>query len=763
MDAITEALTREAGNYGKRAGEGFPRITPEVQALRDADASSIRQRELMPDGGGMVKTSSVIQGSGAPQQSDPITSALMAEANGSEKQPNLTSGRATDKLTGSLRERLNAMPTRGPKEFMADQIQPSDLVGAASRMVRGVGANILGGYEGIRVLANGGSAADAQAAVRVTVERGTGSPDTPGGEKIESAMQSPYNPLNWLGLVAAKAGQATLDVTGSPALATAVDTGLNVAPMLWLRGGNRPMSMPKVAANETVRETTVLPAKAEAAGIPLGDVGKTEPPLTQNAHATQTEPAMAPKAAAVTQAPKQAALPLVDLSALTDTTPVHGGLPKAAHPDRVSVLERIGLTRARNSAIEGDALNGATDFQLSKFSEEPIGRAAAEQFTAEKSALKSHAEGIAQKTGGIVGMDEGALIARGTGIADALTGLKNYFRNATRALYAEADAKLGAQAFGVPEGFAKIINTESEFAGKSTNQSLGNGIKAYLREQGIMDKDGAIRHVTVKEVEGIKQYINSQYSHETAGLSGKIKAALDNDVFANAGADVYSSGRQMHAQYMRTLGDPKGVSSIIDVDPRNPMNRAVALEKIPDTVTKMSNAQYDHLLKTLREMPQELQPLAQKAISEIQAQWAEKLLQRGLGTTPDAMWNAPKVTNEIKLNSEKITNAFKDKPRLLADIKDLQEAGNILRVQMGYPGAAAQAANATKRGAMANLMRPIGASTGGALGSIFGPAGAGAGALAGAEAGVRAGASMGERAALNRWNKGTTALKDIKP
>lgn len=666
-----------------------------------------------------------------------------------------------------VRGALDTMPAITTKDFIQDQIQPSDIVKTAGKAVQNIGNTILSGYEGLRVLVNGGNAAEAANAVsNPPLSRGARAEST--GEKVlESAIHSPYNPLNWPAMVGSKAGDATLTVTGSPAAATAVDTAISASPLLLLRGATgKPIAVPRtpeIPATAAAGGTPVaLPSAAnldispairqrmearQAQSVPLADVGKPTP---------QAAPTQSAKLAPAEQKP-------VNLAELSDVEPVSGGLPKTFHPERQAVLERIGLQKTRNSAIEGDALKGATDYQLAKFTEEPVGRAAAEQFSAEKSALSNHARSIAQRTGGTIGMDEGALIARGTGIADALSALKDYFRQSTRKLYAEADAKLGSQAFGVPEGFSKLINTESEFAGKSTNQSLGNGIKLYLREQGIMDKDGALRHVTVKEVEGIKQYINSQYSHETAGLAGKIKATLDNDVFSNAGADVYAAGRDMHKQYSRTLGDPKGVSSIIDVDPRNPMNRAVALEKIPDTVTKMSNAQYNHLLKTLREMPPELKPLADKAIKEIQAHWAEKLLDRGTGTTPDAMWNAPRVTNEIRVNAEKIAKAFEDNPRLLYDIKDLQEAGNILRVNMSYPGASAQAANAVKRGAMTNLIRPASASVGGSIGAIFGPAGAGAGAMAGSEIGARVAASVGERAALTRWEKSTTKLKDVRP
>ncbi len=237
---------------------------------------------------------------------------------------------------------------------------------------------------------------------------------------------------------------------------------------------------------------------------------------------------------------------------------------------------------------------------------------------------------------------------------------------------------------------------------------------------------------------------------------------LDNDVFKSAGGGIYDAAREMHAKRMATLDNPKGIAQIMDYDPRAPMNRATSYEKIPGTITKLSKAQYDHVLETLRNVPPELRPQAQAALAEIKSQWANKIKDVGEGRTPGSQWNAPAVDKFFRDNAAKIGNTFADQPEVLAQLKDLREAGNILRVDASYPGAAAQASSAVKRGVMSNVLRPLGASVGASVGgAVAGPAGAAAGGWAGDLAGARAASSVGERSALKKWQKGITPIKEF--
>jgi len=196
-------------------------------------------------------------------------------------------------------------------------------------------------------------------------------------------------------------------------------------------------------------------------------------------------------------------------------------------------------------------------------------------------------------------------------------------------------------------------------------------------------------------------------------------------------------------------------------DPQTPINRTTAFNRIPDTLTRLSPAQFENVLKTLQTMPEELQPQAQAAIAEIKAHLANKLNDAGSSTS--GQWNARGVDKVYKANSAKFQSAFADEPEVLAGIQDLRSAGNILSVNQSYPGAAAQAANALKRGMMSRTLGKMGATAGAGLGSVLGPFGAAGGAAVGETLGSSAGQSLAERAALKNWQRGVRTLTPTEP
>ena len=753
-------------------------VTPEVQAGRDQQSLAIMQDEAAtyPNSAGATpagvaalnsdianRQRGIAKAPAAPQ--DAGLSSVLSLLNTSGPQNPATPGTPASPPTGdSSRNRPSA------------QEGVAGITEAAKNLASGTVGTIAGGWHGLSVLARGGSLDEAANAIRNTQETLTYQPQTDIGKQATDIANLPMQKASegW-GNIGSWVGGAFGGDKGAEAGQAVGSTGFQLASTL--AGGKalltgRPVVKPAAAAQATASATAPELAAQATASATAPELPAYMRKAIPTAASAETVPTVIP-AATVEQAVGKAAplsptlavpVPAAErLAAVVDEEPVKGGLPPDVQPDRAAVLQRIGLPTARNSALTGDAQAAATDFQVGKYTGEAAGKAAADQFAAENAALKNHAASIIQDSGGTPGMDEGALISRGQAMAAPLDALNEYFQKATKQLYAEADKKAGGMPTIQPQGFAKLIDTEHEFAGKAPNQALGNGIKSYLRNQGIIDGEGTMRPITALEAEGIKQYINSQYSYETSGLAGKIKGAINDDVFSSAGEDVYKASRDLYKKRMQTLDNPNGVSKIMEFDPANPMNRATPLEKIPDTISRLSNAQYNHLLDVYRGMPTELQPLAQTAIKEIQAQWGERLLQKGTGLTPDAQWNAPRVTEAIKANSDKIANAFQDNPETLAKIEDLQKAGNILRVSAGYPGASAQAANAIKRGVMSNFLRPLAASAGGTVGSIAGPGGAAAGAWVGDMFGSKAAQSVGERAALKKWTKGTTKLSEVHP
>jgi hypothetical protein len=424
---------------------------------------------------------------------------------------------------------------------------------------------------------------------------------------------------------------------------------------------------------------------------------------------------------------------------------------------RKDILSRIGLENARQSSIAGDGFAAANEFQTSKV-DAPVGQLYRDTLANERAALENFGQRIVERTGGSLGLDETTLYNRGTAITKPFDDFKTVLQTQMKQAYDQAKQVAGGQPSVNPSNIQKFLDTDSNFTVNDNFMSLRRGIQSHLKENGLVDAEGRISPMTVEQAENLRKYVNSNWSNERSGIIGRLKDNIDNDVTLVAGKDVYKNARDIRTKIARLLDDPKGVAKIMDYDPQSPMNRAVPFEKIATTVERMDVDQQRHLIKLLKEMPPELRPQADAAIAEIRAQFANRILEEG--SKNKGQWNAANITKYLNSNNRKLGILMEDK-ELAQMVKDLHDAGHILKYDPSYPGAAIQAHNLVKMGA-APLLSTMGGGIGTAFGmSIGGPGAATFTGPAGAAYGAKKGMAMAEKSALKRGQKQMVPLKDI--
>jgi hypothetical protein len=442
---------------------------------------------------------------------------------------------------------------------------------------------------------------------------------------------------------------------------------------------------------------------------------------------------------------------------------VEGGLPTEYQDGRAAILQRVGLANARESAIEGDAKDAASDFQMTKF-DEPAGRTAAAQFETERQALTAHAENIIGETGGTVGMDEDALAQRGQTIARPFDQLRQYFDANTQRLYAQADQRGAGTPLTNLDGVDTLLQDPS-FRNTLLARDQG-GLLTAVQNQLERFREGNPQGFNAAGAEQVRQWLNQVWSPDNKWAVGQLKDAVDDDVLKTAGEDIYQSARAQRQLKAQTLDNPKGIATLFDTDPNTPINRTTPFEKIPDKLTQLPLDQFSNVLQTLRSMPDELQPDAQAALGEIRGHLANKLLQAGGQTASGggrALWGADRVASVLRTNAAKLRAAFADDPNAQSAIQDLNSAGQIMKVDPSYPGAAAQAGNAMKRGLLSRTLKHVGGAVGAGTGGLLGPMGAAAGGVLGEMGGEALGASRAEALAVNAWHKRTRSLGQTVP
>jgi hypothetical protein len=439
-----------------------------------------------------------------------------------------------------------------------------------------------------------------------------------------------------------------------------------------------------------------------------------------------------------------------------DTPTMEGGkqLPEPDQVKRAQILSDIGLEEPRKSAVTGDLKNAATDFQTSKLDTEG-GNYLSRVFETERAALEDYSGRILADTGGTPGMGQTEILQRGQNIVTPLDDLKRYFDDGISSLYKAADERAQGVPIQTPKTGA-LLKDDSEFLGTVEGESLLKGVRARMRSLQMIDPDGAMMPVNVQTAERFKQYLNNQWTPRTSRLIRQLKDSIDDDVTAAAGEDIYAAARGLRASRARILDDPKGIARIMDAEGPEGINRAVAIEKIPDTITTMPVAQFKHIVQTLRNVPEDIAPAAAGALSEIKSQFANKIHE--VGSRQATQWNAKGVSQYLNTNSARMNALFT--PEEMKQFATLNDAGHILRFPSSYPGAAVQAHNIAKTGVARGIEGAL-TSGGAAAGAIFGDFTGAAGGFLGHKAATTITEKMAARKSLAEAKKRTQKLSEL--
>jgi hypothetical protein len=598
------------------------------------------------------------------------------------------------------------------------------LAETGANLVSGVGNTIAGGYKGLYAFGKGlykGQGLDQSVQNATDViqnqQAKTYQPQTEAGKLITE-----YNPL-------ALAGKATTSIggalgSGEAATIQFISDKLGVPPEIAQR---------MAAAGGTAMDvgTQFLAPFAVGKGITAANkaaqsarLAKTEMP----AEISSNRPALA------TQQQVEATAPITESPTYA---PEGQKLSLPEQQGRADILQRVGVQNVHSAQLQGDEMTGGVLANMARY-HEPAGIQVKDNLDQQKADLSNFGSKIVSDTGGSLGMDETVKSNRGNAILAPLEGLQNWYNSNISRFYKESDARAQGQPVGF-NSFKDTLNDDSLL----TNQDrvlLKPAITAYMKKLGMVDENGNFSGSAL-QAETVRKFLNDSWSPQNSKFVGALKDSLDDDVTSSAGKDIYQQARAIRTLRARTLDDPKGIAKILDSSGPDEINRKVEIPKIADTITSMAPNQLSHIIDTLKNVPDELQPQAQTAISEIKAHMANKLLEAGNST--QGQWNAGAVTKVIKDNKEKMNRLFS--PDELSNINDLNDAGHILHLNTSYPGASAQAANALKQGLMSKMIQGTSAVAGGKFGPI--------GSFVGNVVGSKLATDMAEKSALKKVQK----------
>jgi len=437
---------------------------------------------------------------------------------------------------------------------------------------------------------------------------------------------------------------------------------------------------------EIVRQPTAAPGQALTKEQLAAQFAERQKQAAQEpAQPTAAQPA--PINAGITE-PLGTAKPIAPEAPYSELKYAENYLPVNEQMARAETLRKVMGTdfQADMAAIQGKGKERATNYATSN-TDTSIGNFLKDKFTDEQNRLSRYMDERIKETGGTVGLDESNVYKRGNVILKPLQDLETYFDNATADIYKKRDAT----AKEVPvtaDNILSKLNDRTLVEISDPAERLAKTAKVKMQQLGMLDEKGNPLPTDAYHAELFRKWLNQNWSREANQLHKALKGAVDDDVIAklDTNSPIYKDARALVELRKNTLDNPKGISNILDAEGPKGINRKVQIEKIAQNIADMPVEQFTHVIDTLKNVPDVLQPSATKALSEIKAQFVNQLAAK---KTPR------QITDYMNSNSEVMNRLFT--PNEMNKFRDYHNASHILATDTGYKGAAVQKINVEKK------------------------------------------------------------------
>lgn len=397
-----------------------------------------------------------------------------------------------------------------------------------------------------------------------------------------------------------------------------------------------------------------------------------------------------------------------------------------------------------------------------------------QQIVNEQDALSKYAQDRVDATGAspnILTNEE-----RGRVINDAIYGpedsLTAYLRNTKRAIYDEAQRVAGDNPIKTSHIDGLLGDPQFQAGVKlSGNEGTVGGAADLIqlaRTTGFRDPVTGDMYApnSVAAWDAVRKSINSEWSPSNRNVVRQLNGAIDKDIAAAGGQEMYKLGDRVH-QVEKTLLDSKGIGSVLGDYDANGIKTGTSLDSIPQKLNTMPLDQWQHIHDTLDDLsrgqirgapegmppvPPEVQQAAAQARDEMHGALARSVYEAGAAKA--GVWNQNSV-NKV-LNSavgQKILRNFP--PDEVQAFHTLNYGGQIMPGVHSYEGAGNQLARLAKPGFVEKYAPSVGVN----VGHVFGAATQIPGARwLGSVAGERFGRKLSDLAETRRGQKQYTQI-----
>ena len=360
------------------------------------------------------------------------------------------------------------------------------------------------------------------------------------------------------------------------------------------------------------------------------------------------------------------------------------------------------------------------------------------QIATEQNALTSYAKDRVDATGANPTLTND--YQRGQTVNDAFFGkdgsLDSYFKDVKGQIYQKAREVAGDNP--IPSSHVDNLLADPQF-NAATQLSGHEGVVSGAQKLIDLAKTTGFKDPVTGEFlqpgsvaawDAVRKSINQRWTPDTAITIRDINGAIDRDIAAAGGQELYKLGDKVH-QAQKTIMGSNGISKVFGHEDANGVQTGTPYEKIPAKLNNLPLDQWRHIHNTLDELsrgqlrgapegmppvPEGLKNAALAAKNEIAGSLAREVYQTGAGKV--GVWDQNGVNKTLNsLVGQKILEAMP--PNEVRSFHTLNYGGQIMPGVQAYEGAGLQSARVNAPGFFEKYAPAAGAFIGAKGGPFF--------------------------------------------
>ena len=307
-----------------------------------------------------------------------------------------------------------------------------------------------------------------------------------------------------------------------------------------------------------------------------------------------------------------------------------------ANKERITQLEQAGLQPTR-----AQVTRSADDFQrqqeLTK-TDTPVRQALEEQ----EGLLANQFDESVAGTGG-------EAVTSGSSVSDVIINRSTKLDNEISQLYKEARDLAPGEKNVKPDKLGALLKSRAK--SDSATNGLISSVVGEMETQGILDGFKVVGKVDVDTAENLRKFINTHFNSTTdfgRGILRDMKEALDEDVFKNAGKDVFGKARKAKSDFEKSLNRAK----VSKFDSRNKnLVRDILENKIdPDDLAQKITQSKSFRSEDLKQVKDFLtqDPPGRNAFNDLRAEVMQSIKEKAFIGPEDAAGNKALSRNALE-------------------------------------------------------------------------------------------------------------------